>query len=141
MVNNKKRPINSSDWIAFLQGEISYTISFLLPLYTALIIIFIALIQMNQSVGSELLPTNLEDITFALFFILISFAFVVAWEIRPLRKLCKRIVKGDITIYEEILREYIKIEEKQKLYRKRKSKKNRKKKKSKGFIKKEKTAK
>lgn len=124
MANNKKNQITPSDWITFLQGEVTHTVSFIFPLYTALIIIYIALIQINQSVGSELFPTGLGEIIIALLFLLFAPAALIIWDVRPVNKLCKRIIKGELTTYEEILKEYKKIEKRNKFYRRKMPKKH-----------------
>jgi hypothetical protein len=114
-MNKKPQGLTAtSDWIIFLQGEVTTTISFMFPFYTALIIIYIALIQINQNVGSELLPTGFNDIVLALLFLLFVPAIIVIWDIRPINKLCKQIVMGELTTHEEILKEYEKIEKRYK---------------------------
>jgi len=111
----KKSIRSPSDWIAFLQGEITYTISFILPLYTSMLIIYIALVQINQSIGSEILPTGITEIALALLFLLFAPAFLIIWEIKPISILCKKIIKGELTVHEDILKEYEKIEKRNKL--------------------------
>jgi len=114
--------LSSSDWIIFLQGEISFSLSFLFPLYSAILIMYIALIQINQSVGSDLFPTDLGGITAALFFLIFAPAVIVAWDIRPVRKLLKKIMKGELKNHEEILVEYEKIEKRNIFHIQKKSK-------------------
>jgi len=114
-----KHHITPSDWIAFLQGEISHVVSIMFPLLTAMLIIYIALIQLNQSVGSELLPVSIKNITIFLFCIIFVFAFVIGLETKPLRKLLKKIVKEELTTYEEIFQEYQKIQERDKIRRRK----------------------
>lgn len=112
----KKSIRSPSDWIVFLQGEITYTISFMFPLYTSLLIIYIALVQINQSIGNKFLPTGITEIALALLFLLFVPAFLIIWEIKPISILCKKIIKGELTVHEDILKEYEKIEKRNKLF-------------------------
>jgi len=109
MPRKSKNPITASDWIVFLQGEISSTLSFMIPFFTTLILVYISIVQMNQIIRSEIFPYKLEDIFIATMFILSVFIFIVGREINPLKKLSKQIISGEITSQEEILKEYKKI--------------------------------
>lgn len=122
MTDNSKNTITPSDWIVFLQGEISHTVGFMFPFCTILLIMHITLVQINLSFGSELFPMGLEEITIALLFLVIFFAVMIAWSTRPLGKLCRRIVEGKLTTHEKILKEYEKIRDRNRLYRIKKSK-------------------
>jgi hypothetical protein len=89
------------------------------PLYTALIIIYIALVQINLNYGNELFPVNITEITIALLFLIFVPAFLIIWETIPLNKLCRKIIKGELTEYSDILSEYEKFEKKYKFFRKK----------------------
>ena len=80
-----------------------------------MLIIYIALVQINQSIGSEILPTGITEIALALLFLLFAPAFLIIWEIKPISILCKKIIKGELTVHEDILKEYEKIEKRNKL--------------------------
>ena len=103
----ENHPITASDWIVYLQGKISTLIGILLPLIAAYLVIMIAVIQINLQLGEDIMPTTTSEISIFLISMFFLVMFFVGIGVGPYARLQKRIIKGELTNHNEILKVYI----------------------------------
>lgn len=133
MPNNRKYLITPSDWITYLQGEILSDLTIMLSLVAAIFLIVLSIMQMSIMTGdTSFIGRNGEmpsmtELAIEFGTLLIFVAFYVTILIRPKTKLCKRIIKGQLTEHKDILKEYEeKVEPKLNFLNRSKSKKSKK---------------
>lgn len=108
----KRNPISPSDWINFIQGEISSELTIMLSMVAAIFLIILSLMQMSIIVGDlSFIGINGEmpsivTIAFEFGFIMFFVFIYIILLIRPKEYLCKKIIKGELTKHNEILKEY-----------------------------------
>jgi ABC-type multidrug transport system fused ATPase/permease subunit len=133
MTNNRKYPITPSDWIIYLQGEITSDVTIMLSIVAAIFLIVLSIMQMSIITGDTSfigrngeIPSMIE-LAFEFGAILIFVLIYIMILIKPKSKLCKRIIKGEIANSQDILKEYNKtIDSKFSFWKKTRSKKSKK---------------
>lgn len=107
--NTKQCHITIPQWITILSDESSSAINYYLSSTAIFIVVFITLIELNN----EIEQLTRIDILFAYLVLLFLFGFVIyflfKYYIKPYRKLLTKIIYGEITNSEEILKKYKKI--------------------------------
>ena len=119
VTRKKECNITPSDWVVYLQGEISTLIGFILPILTAYLLIVIAVTQLSLILGDDPIFETTLSISVSLFALLIIIIIATGLVIKPERELCKRIIKGELTKHKDILKEYDKIKADLKIFKKR----------------------
>ena len=131
MPTNKKSSITPSDWITFLQGEIASELNIMLAFVATILLITLTLTQLSiitgdmSFIGIKGQTPSITELAFEWAFVLIFILVFILILIRPKTKLCKKIIKGELTNSQDILKEYEeKIESQFKFLKRSKDKKS-----------------
>lgn len=107
--------MSPSDWIVFLQGQISTYLTIMLGTLATIFVIILTLTQISINTGDlDFISTNgrmpsTTDLAFEFGVTLIVMILIIVFMVKPKATLCGKIVKGELTNPQEILREYEEI--------------------------------
>jgi uncharacterized membrane protein len=104
--------ISCTDWLMYIQGEISTDLNMMLGFLASVIIVFLTLMQLSIATGDYSFISVggripiITGLAIQWTFVLVFFLVFIAILVRPKIRLCKKIIKGEITNSDEILKEY-----------------------------------
>lgn len=111
-IQKNKKTRSPSDWIVFLQGQITSELNIMLAFIASLVLVFLTLTQLSiitgdmSFIGIKGQFPSITSLAIQWGFILIVFLVFIIMLINPKTKLCKKIIKGELTNHYDILRYY-----------------------------------